>query len=59
MSRLRPHSFRADPKIMEELDNIARQRRTSRGALIRAAILNIITQHYQTGKPRKMRVLEI
>jgi hypothetical protein len=42
---------------MEELDRIAKQLRTSRGALIRAGILNIITQHYQKREPKKLRVI--
>ena len=59
MGRLKSYSFKADPRIMKELDRIARQLRTSRGALIRAGILNIITQHYQKREPRKIRVLEL
>jgi predicted transcriptional regulator len=58
MGKLKSYSFKADPRIIEELDQIAREVKTSRGALIRAGILNIITQHYQKREPRKLRVVE-
>jgi predicted transcriptional regulator len=57
MGRLKSYSFKADPKEMEVLDQIARELKTSRGALIRAGILNIITGYYQKKEPKKMRVL--
>jgi predicted transcriptional regulator len=56
MGKLKSYSFKADPKEMEVLDQIARELKTSRGALIRTAILNLITQYYQK-EPKKMRVL--
>ena len=59
MSRLKSYSFKADPRIIKELDQIAKEMKTTRGALIRAGILNIITQHYQKREPRKLRVLEL
>jgi predicted transcriptional regulator len=58
MGRLKEYTFKADPRVIQELDRIARELKTSRGALIRAAILNLITQHYQKKEPRKMRVLQ-
>jgi predicted transcriptional regulator len=57
MGKLKSYSFKADPKEMEVLDQIARELKTSRGALIRAGILNIITGYYQKREPRKMRVI--
>jgi len=59
MGRLKEYTFKADPRLIEELDRIARQLRTTRGALIRAAILNLIVEHYQKREPKKMRVLEL
>jgi len=58
MGKLREYTFKADPRIMEELDRIAREIGTSRGALIRTAILNFIIQYHQKKEPRKMRVVE-
>jgi len=58
MGRLKSYSFKADPRIMKELDRIAREIGTSRGALIRTAILNFIIQYHQKKEPRKMRVVE-
>jgi len=58
MGRLKSYSFKADPREVEELDRIARELRTSRGALIRAAILNFIIQYQQKKEPKKLRVIE-
>jgi len=58
MGKLKEYSFKADPRVIEELDQIARELKTSRGALIRTAILNLITQYYQKKEPRKLRVVE-
>jgi len=57
MSRLKSYSFKADPREIEILDRIAKEMKTSRGALIRAGILNIITGYYQKREPKKMRVI--
>jgi predicted transcriptional regulator len=57
MGKLKTYSFKADPRLMEELERIAKEMKTSRGALIRAGILNIITGYYQKKEPKKMRVL--
>jgi predicted transcriptional regulator len=57
MGKLKEYTFKADPRLIEELDRIAKELNTSRGALIRAGILNIITGYYQKKEPKKMRVL--
>jgi predicted transcriptional regulator len=57
MGRLKSYSFKADPKEMEVLDQIARELKTSRGALIRAGIANVIIGYLNKKEPRKMRVL--
>jgi metal-responsive CopG/Arc/MetJ family transcriptional regulator len=59
MGRLKEYTFKADPRIIEELDRIAREVKTSRGALIRTAILNFIIQYHQKKEPKKMRVVEL
>jgi predicted transcriptional regulator len=58
MGKLKSYSFKADPEEIQVLDQIAREIGTSRGALIRTAILNLITQYYQKKEPRKMRVIQ-
>ena len=58
MGKLREYTFKADPRVIEELDQIAREIGTSRGALIRTAILNFIIQYHQKKEPRKLRVVE-
>ncbi len=58
MGKLKEYTFKEDPRIIEELDRIAKEMKTTRGALIRAGILNIITGYYQKREPRKMRVLQ-
>jgi len=57
MSRLKSYSFKADPREIQILDQIARELKTSRGALIRAGIANVITAYLNRKEPRKMRVL--
>jgi predicted transcriptional regulator len=59
MGRLKSYTFKEDPRVIQELDQIARQLKTTRGALIRAAISNLIMEHYQKREPKKMRVLEL
>jgi len=58
MGKLREYTFKEDPRIIQELDRIAKELKTSRGALIRTAILNFIIQYHQKKEPRKMRVIE-
>jgi len=58
MGKLSEYSFKADPRVIEELDQIAKEIGTSRGALIRAAILNFIIQYQQKKEPKKLRVIE-
>jgi predicted transcriptional regulator len=55
---LKVFSFKADPREIEILDQIARELKTSRGAIIRTAILNFIIQYNQKKEPRKMRVIQ-
>ena len=57
MGRLREYTFKEDPRVIQELDRIAKELKTSRGALIRTAILNFIIQYHQKKEPRKMRVI--
>jgi predicted transcriptional regulator len=58
VSRLKLYTFRADPREIQMLDQIAREIGTSRGALIRTAILNFIIQYHQKKEPKKLRVIE-
>jgi predicted transcriptional regulator len=58
VSRLKPYTFRADPREIQMLDQIAREIGTSRGALIRAGIANVITAYLNRKEPRKLRVIE-
>ena len=59
MSRmLKVFSFKADPREIEILDQIARELKTSRGALIRAGIANVITAYLNRKEPKKLRVIE-
>ncbi len=60
MGRLRSYSFRADEDEMRLLDEIARELGTSRGALLRAAVKNIIMSYFtnkEKREPRKIRVI--
>jgi predicted transcriptional regulator len=61
MGRLKSYCFRADEDEMRLLDQIARELKTSRGALLRAAIKNIIANYFSSKdrpEPRKLRVIE-
>jgi metal-responsive CopG/Arc/MetJ family transcriptional regulator len=57
MGKLKEYTFKEDPRVIEELDRIAKELKTSRGALIRTAILNFIIQYYQKKEPKKLRVI--
>ena len=58
MGKLKEYSFKEDPQVIQELDRIAREIGTSRGALIRTAILSFIIQYHQKKEPKKMRVIQ-
>jgi len=60
MGRLKSYCFRADEDEMKLLDQIAREIGTSRGALLRAAVRNIIMGYFASKEkvePRKIRVI--
>jgi metal-responsive CopG/Arc/MetJ family transcriptional regulator len=57
MGKLKEYTFKEDPRVIQELDRIAREIGTSRGALIRTAILNFIIQYHQKKEPKKLRVI--
>jgi len=57
MGKLKEYTFKEDPRVIAELDRIARELKTSRGALIRTAILNFIIQYHKKKELRKMRVI--
>ena len=57
MGKLKEYTCKEDPRVLAELDKIAKELKTSRGALIRTAILNFIIQYHQKKEPRKMRVI--
>jgi metal-responsive CopG/Arc/MetJ family transcriptional regulator len=58
MGKLKEYTFKEDPRVIQELDRIAKEIGTSREALIRTAILNFIIQYHQKKEPKKLRVLE-
>jgi predicted transcriptional regulator len=58
MGKLKTYSFKADPREIQMLDQIARELKTSKGALIRAGIANVITAYLNRKEPRKMRVIK-
>jgi predicted transcriptional regulator len=58
MGKLKEYTFKEDPRVIQELDRIAREIGTSRGALIRAGIANVITAYLNRKEPRKLRVIE-
>jgi predicted transcriptional regulator len=60
MGRLKSYCFRADEDEVRLLDEIARELKTSRGALLRAAIKNIIMGYFASKErvePKKIRVI--
>jgi predicted transcriptional regulator len=59
LGKLKTYTFKADPREIQMLDQIARELNTSRGALIRAGIANVITAYLNRKEPRKLRVLEL
>jgi hypothetical protein len=56
--KFKSYCFKADPRLIELLDLIAIRMETTRGALIRALILNFVTDHFTEEKPSMLKYIE-